>query len=167
MKPMSRAGHELWYADSEIQASVTRVAKGAGCKPVASASGVRVLPLAREGMSMDTSKVTRFEIIQGRAGRVLVRYGVSVELVLQDDGRTLKVFLPDLEDVRVADPQVHGLCERDEVHDPHLYDFAGGVASCPGQYSDCRNCDDRKCMACVSREIHDACAEDCPFCCAS
>lgn len=30
----------------------------------------------------------------------------------------------------------------------------------------CPNCDDRRCMACVFREVHDACEESCPFCCA-
>lgn len=29
----------------------------------------------------------------------------------------------------------------------------------------CINCDDRKCMACVCREIHDRCEDDCPTCC--
>ena len=29
----------------------------------------------------------------------------------------------------------------------------------------CENCDGRKCMACVCREYHDACADDCPVCC--
>ena len=35
--------------------------------------------------------VTRVEVI----GRVVVEYGVSVELLYQDDGRTLKVVLRD------------------------------------------------------------------------
>lgn len=40
--------------------------------------------------------VKRFEVIDhavGGEGRVLTKYGVSVELSLQDDGETLKVFL--------------------------------------------------------------------------
>lgn len=37
-------------------------------------------------------KVTRFEVIDG-TGRAYVRYGVSVKLQLQDDDRTLKVFI--------------------------------------------------------------------------
>lgn len=48
---------------------------------------------------METTKVTRFEVIdhtkdvtQG-GGKVLVQYDVKIELSLQDDGRTLKVFL--------------------------------------------------------------------------
>lgn len=28
----------------------------------------------------------------------------------------------------------------------------------------CQNCDDRRCMACVCREVHDGCVEDCPEC---
>lgn len=29
----------------------------------------------------------------------------------------------------------------------------------------CQNCDGRKCMDCVTRTVHDACADDCPHCC--
>jgi hypothetical protein len=54
----------------------------------------------------DLSAVTRFEVIDhtGRTppvrgsegpGVIVVAYGVSAELLLQDDGRTLKVFLRD------------------------------------------------------------------------
>lgn len=47
---------------------------------------------------MNTNKVTRFEVIDDDdTGRVLVRYGVHVQLSLQDGGRTLKVFLIDRE----------------------------------------------------------------------
>ena len=48
--------------------------------------------------SVDTSPVTRFEVIDHTARnslRAVVRYGVSVELSYQDDGKTLKVFLKD------------------------------------------------------------------------
>jgi hypothetical protein len=47
-------------------------------------------------LAVDTSKVTRFEVIDHSAeakGRFVVEHGKSVELSLQDDGRTLKVFL--------------------------------------------------------------------------
>lgn len=49
---------------------------------------------------MDTSKVTRFEVIDHRTnavhpGRVLVCTKVRTELSLQDYGQTLKVFLVD------------------------------------------------------------------------
>lgn len=45
-------------------------------------------------------KVTRFEVIDHRAeakkfGRIVVEYGVSVEVHLQDGKRTLKVFIDD------------------------------------------------------------------------
>lgn len=47
---------------------------------------------------MDTSKVTRFEVINhynDNGGRELVKWhsDLKVELSLQDDGQTLKVFL--------------------------------------------------------------------------
>ena len=38
--------------------------------------------------------VSRFEVID-ETGRLIVKYGVSVELLYQDDGKTLKVFLKD------------------------------------------------------------------------
>lgn len=31
----------------------------------------------------------------------------------------------------------------------------------------CGNCDDRKCMSCCFREVHDVCLDDCPVCCIS
>lgn len=51
---------------------------------------------------MTDTKVTRFEVIDHRSnlgdnkGRVLVALPVNVELVYQDDGQTLKVFLTDM-----------------------------------------------------------------------
>ena len=43
-------------------------------------------------MYMDTSKVTRFELIT-EDGRSVVEYNCEVELSLQDAGQTLKVFV--------------------------------------------------------------------------
>ena len=48
--------------------------------------------------SVDTSQVTRFELIDHTARnslRAVVRYDCSVELSYQDNGKTLKVFLKD------------------------------------------------------------------------
>lgn len=46
---------------------------------------------------MNTQKVTRVEVIDwtenAEVGRLLTRYNVSCEVQLQDDNRTLKVFL--------------------------------------------------------------------------
>ena len=42
--------------------------------------------------------VTRFEVIDhsgDKPGRVLVKYGVNVEMSIQDDDKTLKIFLTD------------------------------------------------------------------------
>tara|TARA_B110000908_G_C10092765_1_gene374833 strand:- start:107 stop:346 length:240 start_codon:yes stop_codon:yes gene_type:complete len=44
----------------------------------------------------DVNKVTRFEVID-HSLRALVRHSVSVELLYQDDGRTLKIVLKDKE----------------------------------------------------------------------
>ena len=38
--------------------------------------------------------INRLEVID-ETGRVVVKYDVSVELLYQDDGKTLKVFLKD------------------------------------------------------------------------
>lgn len=49
-------------------------------------------------LEMLMSKVTRFEVIDHtnkKGGRIIVERGVKVELSLQDDNRTLKVFLTD------------------------------------------------------------------------
>ncbi len=48
--------------------------------------------------SNSITKVNRLEVINHtseKLGRELVKYGVSVELSFQDDGKTLKVFLTD------------------------------------------------------------------------
>lgn len=50
----------------------------------------------KQELNSSLDKVTRFEVIdhtKDGGGRVLVKYDVSVELSLQDDNRTLKVFL--------------------------------------------------------------------------
>ena len=47
---------------------------------------------------MNTEKITRFEVIDHTSefqGRILVKYGVRVEISIQDDGTTMKVFLTD------------------------------------------------------------------------
>lgn len=44
-------------------------------------------------------EVTRFEVIDHsskKRGRYVVEYGVKVEASIQDEGRTLKIFLTDL-----------------------------------------------------------------------
>ena len=43
-------------------------------------------------IELPTDKTTRFEVIDG-SGRRLVEYGVNIEISMQDDGRTMKVFL--------------------------------------------------------------------------
>lgn len=54
-------------------------------------NGYIVGALANE-IQLPTDKTTRFEVIDG-AGRRLVEYGVNIEISMQDDGRTMKVFL--------------------------------------------------------------------------
>lgn len=70
---------------------------------------------------MDTSKVTRFEVI-GQSGRLLTAYA-RVTVVLQDDDRTLKVFMVDVNDDeidavrRAHEPELMALLDANEVLD--------------------------------------------------
>ena len=46
----------------------------------------------------NVQNVTRFEVIDhsgDKPGRILVKHGVNIELSIQDDGKTLKIFLTD------------------------------------------------------------------------
>ena len=65
--------------------------------------------------------------------------------------------------------QVRGACELRVPHREHT--FTVGVwpthtsgQTCWGQYSQCANCDDRRCMDCVLRVVHEDCRFDCPEC---
>lgn len=67
--------------------------------------------------------------------------------------------------------QTTGRCDNRTRHDAHTFTahtFSTHVSGfhCYGQYAECANCDDRKCMSCVCREWHDDCRDDCPECCA-
>lgn len=62
--------------------------------------GLRTLLLGhtQDERDMKTAKVTRFEVIDHRTngtGRAFTAYDCSIQLSLQDDGRTLKVFVDD------------------------------------------------------------------------
>lgn len=68
--------------------------------------------------------------------------------------------------------QVRGECGAQDQHAPHVFTLGTYVSNtsgqwCPGQYAGCRNCDDRKCMSCCSREVHVDCTDDCPDCCSA
>jgi len=52
-------------------------------------------PPVQEQTSNDTSKVTRFEVIDEK-GRVYTNYNCNIELSFQDENRTLKVFIKSL-----------------------------------------------------------------------
>jgi hypothetical protein len=58
-----------------------------------------ILELEKEELvGVATESVTRFEVIDHtskKRGRIVVEYNVNVELSLQDENRTLKVFLTD------------------------------------------------------------------------
>lgn len=52
-------------------------------------------------LDMMTKSITRFEVIDHtskKQGRIVVEYDVNVELSLQDDCKTLKVFLTNKKD---------------------------------------------------------------------
>jgi hypothetical protein len=49
-------------------------------------------------LEMILKGVTRFEVIDHsskKRGRIVVEYGVKVEASVQDEGKTLKIFLTD------------------------------------------------------------------------
>jgi len=66
--------------------------------------------------------------------------------------------------------QTSGTCANPAVHEAHTFTsnvYATHISGwhCSGVYSACTNCDDRWCMSCVLRVLHDNCADDCPMCC--
>ncbi len=66
--------------------------------------------------------------------------------------------------------QTHGPCANLDIHAAHVFTSAVYPThisgwSCPGVYDRCVNCNDRLCMACVMREWHERCEDDCPVCC--
>jgi hypothetical protein len=57
-----------------------------------------IMKANQEVLDITTKSVTRFEVIdhtKKKRGRIVVEYNVNVELSLQDENRTLKVFLTD------------------------------------------------------------------------
>ena len=85
---------------------------------------------------MDTSKVTRFELITEN-GRSVVEYNCDVELSLQDDGQTLKVFvkrnkqddIPTIEDLGDTTSQPIGFKFR---HKGNVLEIAEAEYGCEG-----------------------------------
>lgn len=63
--------------------------------------------------------------------------------------------------------RIFGPCDDYTRHSAHILDVGACLQDCPGQHSECRNCDDRKCMGCVTREWGHDCRDDCPDCCAA
>ena len=57
--------------------------------------------------------INRFEVIDQTLGRLMVKYDVSVELLYQDDGQTLKIVLKEKiplgEDTRPKDRIKQGI----------------------------------------------------------
>jgi len=54
--------------------------------------------IKQEVIDIVTKEITRFEVIDHtskKRGHIVVEYNVNVELSLQDENRTLKVFLTD------------------------------------------------------------------------
>ena len=57
-----------------------------------------IMKANQEVLDITTKSVTRFEVIDHtskKRGRIVVEYNVNVELSLQDENKTLKVFLTD------------------------------------------------------------------------
>ena len=88
-------------------------------------------------MYMDTSKVTRFELITEN-GRSVVEYNCDVELSLQDDGQTLKVFvkrnkqddIPTIEDLGDTTSQPIGFKFRHKGNVLEIAEVDNGCNGC-------------------------------------
>jgi len=51
-----------------------------------------------EEFTEQIKKVNRFEVIDHtskKMGRIVVKYGVDIDFSIQDDGKTMKIFLTD------------------------------------------------------------------------
>lgn len=92
--------------DRILGEAILETAKPAGERRIGLSWARRITNALRSAglLDMDTAKVTRFEVVNhsGRristspeSPRALVAYDISVSLSLQDDDRTLKVFLGD------------------------------------------------------------------------
>lgn len=66
---------------------------------------------------MDTSKVTRVELIDDK-GRAYVKYGVLVQLMLDDDDRTLKIFVKKGEPFVADMREWNEFCEKMKAYRP-------------------------------------------------
>lgn len=78
---------------------------------------------------MDTKKITRFEVIDHtseKLGRILVKYDIKVDISIQDDGRTMKVFLTDISKMENTHTAVGMLISRlpnIDWNDPYYKDI--------------------------------------------
>jgi|TARA_B110000967_G_C18396719_1_gene322567 hypothetical protein len=82
--------------------------------------------------------INRFEVMDQTLGRLMVKYDVSVELLYQDDGQTLKIVLKEKiplgEDTRPKDRIKQGIspstiieemdCTKEDDSDYEYIDFA-------------------------------------------
>ena len=66
---------------------------------------------------MKTDKVTRFEVI-GPSGRIYTQHNCSINLSLQDNGRTLKVFIDGdiVTDLQRQADKIHGDMKKATVN---------------------------------------------------
>lgn len=86
--------------------------------------------------------------VGGRGQLPDIWIGMDTERALHQRAATLGITVRDLI-VNLLEPEIAQIAPWESI------DLA------------CRNCNGRKCMACVCRENHDECATDCPDCCAA
>lgn len=79
--------------------------------------------------------ITRFEVIDKKAGRLIVRYNVEIKASLQDNGRTLKIFVSEREGDDLGEVEVNSqeLGSFDSI-------ASGAPNEIPHENKNCENC---------------------------
>lgn len=79
--------------------------------------------------------ITRFEVIDEKVGRIIARYNIKIKATLQDNGRTLKIFVSEREGSDLGEV---------EVNSQELGSFnsiaSGAPNEIPHENTNCENC---------------------------
>jgi hypothetical protein len=75
-------GSERLYPYSEIEDAFNEYKASVPAEPL-------VMPKIAE---VDTSKLTRLTVVNKEAGRIIEKWDVKIDVSIQDNGRTLKIF---------------------------------------------------------------------------
>jgi hypothetical protein len=73
------------YKYEEVAKELTELFKGK----------IKVNQVMSEIVKIDTSKLTRLTVVDNKDGRIVEKWNNKIKLSIQDNGRTLKVFLEE------------------------------------------------------------------------